>query len=794
VLDFGALPYATHARLTVPVTILKGKNPRPCRHITLSELLSEIETIHVGKLNHAQSLVCAYEQYLQNVEKGIEKPKKAYETLKDELYGFQLGKFSYRSDERANCLEYVPCLVFDIDGCASTYDVFLYQQKLKALDSVFACFASPSGYGLRILIWTNSTYETHQKIYLQILEFLCQYLDLTTDKRKGTHLDTTCKNESRHFYYVAVASKAFYLNLESKIWESRVETPAVPEKIVPPLEKKGSPQSDNTSTSIDVLNDEVKIEYILKMIDMKKPRKLQCFDFGCLCCENRVDFYVAQKAAERVFWDSGQTKPLEVISAQLKDGYAQTQPRYTDEQFAALLFKKFNVKFSASRADRPMEKTKEGKGIEISSILEKKDFTKAFFDRLPSLLKQCTTVLPDDIEKKVFFFGALGVLSSLMPHVQGVFREETLSPHLFIYVVATGGAGKGALRYAQQLILGVANQIREETDENKQKQLLIPANITTSLLLQLLQDNQGNGLLFETEGGLLAQLFKMEHSNYSLQLRQAFHHEWIGLARQGNGKSGKINFFLEKPRIAVVFSGTFDQLTPLVKNGEDGLLSRFALLTIQGNYEWKDANPKTRQSPQILAILNETARQVQKYYSILRDKEISFEFTDEQWIQFDDFFRERKPKVVAEIQEKRGAVQAEICNGIINRLGVIGFRTAMLLTVLRALDTGKLTKDAFLDGFKPEILICEDIDFQTALEFVEIAQGTALEVLDNLHKKESNSESIKKVPKKAQNEELVKKAIELKAKGYSYSEIAKILLGDESKKSIIYRWTNDKAL
>jgi hypothetical protein len=60
VLDFGALPYATHARLTVPVTILKGKNPRPLRHITLSELLSEIETTNVARLNHAQSLVCAY--------------------------------------------------------------------------------------------------------------------------------------------------------------------------------------------------------------------------------------------------------------------------------------------------------------------------------------------------------------------------------------------------------------------------------------------------------------------------------------------------------------------------------------------------------------------------------------------------------------------------------------------------------------------------------------------------------------------------------------------------------------
>ena len=200
VFDFGALPYATHTRLTVPVTILKGIHPRPMRHITLSELFAEIETPHVSKLNHAQSLVCAYEQYLQNVEKGIEKPKKAYETKKEELYGFQLGQFAYRNDEKANCLEYVPCQVFDLDGCASTYDVFLYQQKLKELDYVFAAFASPSGYGLRILIWTNATYDTHPTIYLQILELLCKHLNVTTDKGNGTHFDTTCKNPSRHFF------------------------------------------------------------------------------------------------------------------------------------------------------------------------------------------------------------------------------------------------------------------------------------------------------------------------------------------------------------------------------------------------------------------------------------------------------------------------------------------------------------------------------------------------------------------------------------------------------------------
>jgi hypothetical protein len=90
---------------------------------------------------------------------------------------------------------------------------------LQALDFVFATFPSPSGYGLRILVWTTATYETHRIVYQQILAALCAHLNLTTDRNDGIHFDSSCQNESRHFFYVAVDKKLFYLNLESKTFE-----------------------------------------------------------------------------------------------------------------------------------------------------------------------------------------------------------------------------------------------------------------------------------------------------------------------------------------------------------------------------------------------------------------------------------------------------------------------------------------------------------------------------------------------------------------------------------------------
>ena len=54
--------------------------------------------------------------------------------------------------------------------------------------------------------------------------------------------------------------------------------------------------------------------------------------------------------------------------------------------------------------------------------------------------------------------------------------------------------------------------------------LIIPANNSSTGLFLNLNDNQGVGLLFETEGDTLAQTFKSEHGNYSDGFRKAFHH------------------------------------------------------------------------------------------------------------------------------------------------------------------------------------------------------------------------------------------------------------------------------
>ena len=107
--------------------------------------------------------------------------------------------------------------------------------------------------------------------------------------------------------------------------------------------------------------------------------------------------------------------------------------------------------------------------------------------------------------------------------------------------------------------------------QGEQKTLIIPANSSASSLISILHDNDGIGLLFETEGDTLSQTLKSEHGNYSDLLRKAFHHETISMSRRKDREYLEI----DNPRVSVVLAGTPEQVRHLIPDAENGLLSRF---------------------------------------------------------------------------------------------------------------------------------------------------------------------------------------------------------------------------
>lgn len=82
--------------------------------------------------------------------------------------------------------------------------------------------------------------------------------------------------------------------------------------------------------------------------------------------------------------------------------------------------------------------------------------------------------------------------------------------------------------------------------------LIIPANSSASAFINTLSDNDGVGLMFETEGDTLTQTLKSDYGNYSDTLRKAFHHEPVSLCRRKDREFIE----LDCPKLSVVLDGT----------------------------------------------------------------------------------------------------------------------------------------------------------------------------------------------------------------------------------------------
>jgi hypothetical protein len=320
-------------------------------------------------------MVDSYKKYLFDASQGIDDAKKPYEDKKTQLYGFSVGEFSYRKDKKENCLQYVPCAVFDLDGCKSTEEVSLLQQKLKTLPYIFAAFPSPSGHGLRIFVWISATYETHRTKYMQVLKSLCHDLGVTMDKKNGVHFDSTCQNESRFFYYTSIAKNDFYLNLESVLFEV-------------------SPQKDIFHENIKSEKSDVTINELMRTLDAQlkgnfEGRNDRLFHLAMRFRNNDVSLMDAESYVTKfVQSDFG----MKEILSTLRSAYKIAKVQYTQEQIEHFLGEKEdkmppNEAFKTEKD--PIPKTKKKHVIEFSAAEKEKKLTIEMYrqlrrDKMPS--------------------------------------------------------------------------------------------------------------------------------------------------------------------------------------------------------------------------------------------------------------------------------------------------------------------------------------------------------------------------------------------------------------------------
>lgn len=424
---------------------------------------------------------------------------------------------------------------------------------------------------------------------------------------------------------------------------------------------------------------------------------------------------------------------------------------------------------------------------------EQPGFPESLYETLPKILRYpCLEVLRERTEKEVFLVGALGVLSGCLPNVKGFYDQKFYSPHLYVYILAPYGSGKGALTFARELGQQI-HQKRRELSAEKERQyehekkrydegledeepvrpgnlmLFLPANNSKTGLNQLLQDNE-KGILFETEGDTLADALDQKHGNFADLLNKSFHHEPISYYRRTEREYSDI----PEPRLSVVLSSTFDQYRKLIPTIQNGLFSRFLHYTLTPNRQFRNVFDRSkRRYPE---YFREMGEKVYKIYDKLEGAiaGVEFQLNSSHETRFLAIFETWKEDLA----------DKEDLDGTINRLGLIAFRIAMIFSVLRAFE---------VEEYPPEKIVCSDEDFDNAILIVEALKAHAVKVYSRLPRPATTTDEEKETEEQLNAKaRIISTARQFQAEGMSYRQIALNLLGDEKKASTVHGWLNGK--
>ena len=369
------------------------------------------------------------------------------------------------------------------------------------------------------------------------------------------------------------------------------------------------------------------------------------------------------------------------------------------------------------------------RGIEGSEGLREcqmPTFSQDVRGRLPKILDDVVCNANSEEDADLLILGSIVSLSACLPHISGVYGDRPVYPNLFLFVSAPASAGKGRLTLCRRLVQPIHKQMqflydedmtrykkakadyerrkkRDPTlaapDEPDRKTLIIPANSSATMVYQILSENDGCGLMFETEGDTLANVFASDYGNYSDGFRKAFHHEPISYTRRKDREYVE----LLQPRLSAVLSGTPRQIASLIPDTENGLFSRFIFYCIDFRLEWLNVFASHKDGVCLDEIFDGIGDRILKLYQNLQmNAGIRFCLTTGQKHDFNEHYR------VLQLEYYKMFGDDIIAS--VRRLGLISYRIAMILSVLRMSEELEF----------PAMLYCHDEDFRTAMTISKV--------------------------------------------------------------------------
>ena len=313
-------------------------------------------------------------------------------------------------------------------------------------------------------------------------------------------------------------------------------------------------------------------------------------------------------------------------------------------------------------------------------------------ENLPALLKDFLTLAPSTEQKDMLLLSTLTSVSSVLNNLYFHYAHtgKRYYPNLMTFIMAGAAGGKGIADLSRQLV----EPIHEQTS------LIIAGDSTYPAFYQQLAMQHGSGLLFETEGSVITDIWRSSAMSYNTALRKAAEHETLSKNRVRAGQSEIVC-----PKLGMLLTGTFSQFRTLVPNVENGFFSRLTMLVVRERQQF-DATvfQPSLQNQTVASVVRTWSQRLLRLYECLQNHELEFRLTDEQASQLGRIMADEYRSYVQQLGD---AFHASVI-----RNGVNVMRIAAVLSALRWMENNLSDKAV---SSIPETLLCTPADFETAL-------------------------------------------------------------------------------
>lgn len=375
--------------------------------------------------------------------------------------------------------------------------------------------------------------------------------------------------------------------------------------------------------------------------------------------------------------------------------------------------------------------------------------------RWPAFMQQMVDCGENEAQRDVLTLAVIVVAGFLLARGRTLctrYSRRLWYPVLQMFVVAPPASGKSVITWARKLAdtlharlsadyrerrqqyerakaaydsAGKQRAQMERPEEPRMKLALLPGNITAPGLIELLDTNDGAGLICEAEADTLSAMLNSDYG-WSDILRKCFEGDTVSIYRRTDKEYREVR----GPRLSVLVSGTPDQVQPLVSSAANGQFSRALYLTM----------------PQQDAFVNQFDREA-------TDIESRFADWGAEWQQVADSLPARYGRLELRLSPEQqeafntrlsqlyhhaaGTHERGYMKSSVAREGINLLRVASVVALMRALETGRgiapdpaIPAENVKDGLcSRHVLALTDDDLGAVLALAEPLYRNACRVL-----------------------------------------------------------------